>query len=174
MSKITSSGVMFDGMGEAVGDRDGMYSFGIGWGESECVFGVGDVSDGMGDVIGVKWAEGEGTEFNSGDPIAIEDVSAADAADDSEMSETWDAGEGVAYEGSMFNGNSVRLSWICTGETAGLSDKSFKGSGDGVMKAGKSTGNMARSVSGSGLTAFLHSAAIDPLMIFSTSSSSLS
>lgn len=113
------------------------------------MFGVGDFSDGMGDVIGVKCVEGEGTEFNSGDPIAIEDVSAADAADDSEMSETCDAGEGVVYDGSMFNGNSVRFSRISAGDTAELSGKSFKGSGDGVTKAGMSTGNLARSASGS-------------------------
>lgn len=138
------------------------------------MFGVGDFRDGMGDVMGVKWVEGEGTEFNSGDPIAIEDVSAAEAADDSEMSETCDAGEGVVYDGSMFSGNSVRFSRTSVGDAAELSGKSFKGSGEGVTKAGTSTGNLTLSASGSGLEALLPSEAFDPLMIFSTSSSSLS
>lgn len=157
---------MSGGIGEAVGDRDGMNSLGIGWGESECVFGVGDVSDGIGDVMGVKCVEGEATEFSSGDPIAIDDVS---GADDSEMSEICDAGEGVA-----FIENSVRFSWDSSGGTTGLSDKSLNGSGDGVIEADTSTGNLARSAVGSGLAAFWRSTAIEPLMIFSTSSSSLS
>lgn len=68
---------------------------------------MGDFSEGIGDVIGVKCVDGEGMEFNSGEPIAIEDVSSADA-DDSEMSEISDDGEGVGH-GSKFIGNSVRL-----------------------------------------------------------------
>lgn len=163
---------MFGGIGEAgEGDRDGMCSLGIERGESECVSGAGDDSEGMGDVIGVKCVEGEGTEFSSGDPIAIEDVS---GAEDSEISEICDAGEGVVYDGSKFNRYSVRFSSISTGSTAGLSDKSLKGSGDAVMEADLSTGNTARSAFGSGLAAFLLSTAIEPLMMFSTSSSSLS
>lgn len=159
---------MFDGIGDAVKDRDGICSLGIGWGESECVFGVGDFSDGIGDVIGVKCVDGEGTEFNSGDPMAIEDVSGTDE-DDSEMSEISDDGEGVAY-GSKIIGNS----WISSRCTVALSDVSLCGSDDGLLGTDFSTGGLARSMFASKLAVFLHSTVIDPLMIFSTSSSSLS
>lgn len=135
------------------------------------MFGVGDFSDGIGDVIGVKCVDGEGTEFNSGDPMAIEDVSGTDE-DDSEMSEISDAGEEVAY-GSNFIGSSILLSRISSRCTVGLSDVSFSGFVDGLLGTDFSTGSVARSVFAS-LFAFLHSTAIDPLIIFSTSSSSLS
>lgn len=54
MSKMTSSGVMFGGIGEAVGDLEGICSLGRGCGDSECVSGVGDFSEEMGEAMGVK------------------------------------------------------------------------------------------------------------------------
>lgn len=54
MSNMASSGVIFGGMGEWVGDCDEICSLGRGCGESECVSGVGDLSEDIGEVIGVK------------------------------------------------------------------------------------------------------------------------
>lgn len=129
---------------------------------------MGDVKEGIGDVIGVKCVDGEGMEFNSGDPMAMEEVSGADA-DDSEMSEISDDGEGVGH-GSKFMENLVRLSWISSKGT----DISLSCSEEGLVETDFSTGSLAWSAFGSRFAACLHSTAIDPLMIFSTSSSSLS
>lgn len=129
ISKMASSGVIFAGIGERLGDREGICSFRKGCGESALVSGVGDFKEDIGEVIGVKCAVGDGTEFNNGDPKAMEDVSGADSVD-REISEISDAGEGVAYAGFRFKGNSSRSGIIISAEFSGLLGKSFVGSGD--------------------------------------------
>lgn len=93
---------------------------------------------------------------------------------DREISEIWDAGEGVMYAGSTFRGNSLRTCTLFSAGTTGLIGRSIGGSGDGVTEAIILVGNALTSVSGSGVIALLRFSAFDPLMMFSTSSSSLS
>lgn len=64
-----------------------------------------DVIDGKGDVMGVKCIVGEGIEFRRGDPIGKE-ISGMDS-EDMEMSDISDKGDGVAYDETIFKGNSV-------------------------------------------------------------------
>lgn len=129
MSKIASSGVMSIGMGEMEGD--GMYKRGMECGDREWGSGVGDLSDVRGEVIGVKCALlVDVVEFRRGDPSAMDDRSGADS--ESDASESKDTGEGVAYAGTTFNGNSVCTWGDLFGGISGVAGRSRVGSGDGV------------------------------------------